>query len=170
MNGDGLADVVTSLNAHGWGLAWFEQKRDAQGNISFVRHMVMDDFSTKNSGDVTFSELHGSGVGDMNGDGIPDFITGKRYFSHLDSGIDPDTFGPAVLYWYETVRDAKAPGGARLVPHLIDNGSGVGNTVLAVDLKGDGAMDIVTTTRLGAFIFWGKPHPKGRAQSKQTSP
>jgi Domain of Unknown Function (DUF1080) len=170
VNGDGLADVVTSLNAHGWGLAWFEQKRDAQGNISFVRHMVMDDFSTKNSGDVTFSELHGSGVGDMNGDGIPDFITGKRYFSHLDSGIDPDTFGPAVLYWYETVRDAKAPGGARLVPHLIDNGSGVGNTVLAVDLKGDGAMDIVTTTRLGAFIFWGKPHPKSRAQSKQTSP
>ena len=84
VNGDGLADVVTSLNAHGWGLAWFEQKRDAQGNISFVRHMVMDDFSTKNSGDVTFSELHGSGVGDINGDGIPDFITGKRWY--LPSG------------------------------------------------------------------------------------
>jgi hypothetical protein len=26
VNGDGHADVVTALNAHGWGLAWFEQK------------------------------------------------------------------------------------------------------------------------------------------------
>ena len=166
VNGDGLNDVVTSLNAHGWGLAWFEQKRDAQGNISFVRHMVMDDFSTKNAGGVTFSELHGSGVGDVNGDGIPDFIVGKRWYSHLDSDLDPYTFGPPVLYWYETVRDPKAPGGARLVPHLIDNDSGVGNTVLAVDLKqkpGISETDIVTSTRFGAFIFWGKPHPKKNA-------
>jgi hypothetical protein len=169
VNGDGLNDVVTSLNAHGWGLAWFEQKRDAQGNISFVKHMVMYDFSTENAGGVTFSELHGSGVGDINGDGIPDFLVGKRWYSHLDSGIDPDTFGPAVLYWYETVRDPKAPGGARLVPHLVDNNSGVGNTVLAVDLNGNGATDIVTSTRFGTFIFWGKPHPKSRTQSNKVS-
>jgi hypothetical protein len=165
VNGDGLKDVVTSLDAHGWGLAWFEQKRDAQGNITFVKHMVMYDFSTKNAGNVTFSELHGSGIGDVNGDGIPDFIVGKRWYSHLDSGIDPYTFGPPVLYWYETVRDPKAPGGGKLVPHLIDNHSGVGNTVLAVDLNHDGAMDIVTSTRFGTFIFWGKPHPKKSAQA-----
>jgi Domain of Unknown Function (DUF1080) len=164
VNGDGLNDIVTSLNAHGWGLAWFEQKRDAQGNISFVKHMVMDDFSTKNAGDVTFSELHGSGVADVNGDGIPDFITGKRWYSHLDSGIDPDTLGSPVLYWYETVRDSNAPGGARLVPHLIDNRSGIGNTVVGVDLNHDGAIDIVTSTRFGTSIFWGKPHPKKSAQ------
>jgi hypothetical protein len=160
VNGDGLADVVTSLAAHGWGLAWFEQKRDSQGNISFVEHMIMDDFSTKNAGGVTFSELHGSGVADINGDGIPDFLVGKRWYSHLDSGLDPYTFGPPVLYWYETVRDPKAPGGARFVPHLIDNDSGVGNTVLAVDLNHDGAMDIVTSTRFGAFIFWNSLHQK----------
>ena len=28
VNGDGLNDVVTALDAHSWGLAWFEQKRD----------------------------------------------------------------------------------------------------------------------------------------------
>jgi len=78
----------------------------------------MDDFSTKNAGDVTFSELHGSGVADVNGDGIPDFLTGKRWYSHLDSGIDPDTLDSPVLYWYETVRDPKAPGGARMVSSI----------------------------------------------------
>ena len=160
VNGDGLNDVVTSLNAHGWGLAWFEQKKDAQGKISFVEHMVMDDFSTKNSGGVTFSELHGSTFADVDGDGIPDFIVGKRYFSHLDTNIDPDPRDSPVLYWYKTVRDPKAPGGARLVPHLIDNHSGVGSDVLAVDLNKDGAMDIVTATRFGSFIYWGKGSKK----------
>ncbi len=158
VNGDGLNDVVTSLNSHGWGLAWFEQKRDAQGKISFVRHMVMDDFSTKNAGGVTFSELHGSTFADVNGDGIPDFIVGKRYFSHLDTNIDPDPRDSPVLYWYQTVRNPNAPGGAELVPHLIDNHTGVGSDVLAVDLNKDGAMDIVTATRFGSFIYWGKPH------------
>ena len=27
VNGDGLNDVITSLDAHGWGLAWYEQSR-----------------------------------------------------------------------------------------------------------------------------------------------
>ena len=47
VNGDGKNDVVTALDAHGWGMAWFEQKRDAQGNISFVQHMIMDDLGTR---------------------------------------------------------------------------------------------------------------------------
>jgi hypothetical protein len=164
VNGDGLNDVVTSLDAHGWGLAWFEQKRDADGKISFVEHMIMDDFSTKNAGGVTFSELHGSTFADVNGDGIPDFIVGKRYFSHLDTNIDPDPRGSPVLYWYQTVRNPKAAGGAEFVPHLVDNHSGVGSDALAVDLNKDGAMDIVTATRFGTFIYWGKPPAKVAAQ------
>lgn len=159
VNGDGLNDVVTSLNAHGWGLAWFEQKRDAQGNISFVRHMIMDDLGTQkeNAGGVAFSELHASTAVDMNGDGIPDFIVGKRYWSHNADYLDPNPFGQPVLYCYKTVRDPKAPGGARFEPELIDNNSGVGSTVLATDLNKDGAMDIVVGDKLGTFIFWGVP-------------
>ncbi len=159
VNGDGKADVVTSLDAHGWGLAWYEQKRDAEGNISFIQHMIMDDLGTEkeNAGGVAFSELHATNFADMNGDGIPDLITGKRYWSHNADYLDPDPFGPPVLYIYTTVRDPKAPGGARFVPELVDNASGVGSTVLPVDLNKDGAMDIVTGTKLGTFIFWGKP-------------
>ena len=157
VNGDGLNDVVTVLNPHGWGLAWFEQKRDAAGKISFVRHMIMDDFWTKNAGDVVFSEPHGTTYADMNGDGVPDFIVGKRYWSHLNTYLDPDPYGAPVLYWYQTVRNPRAPGGAEFVPHLINNHSGAGSDLLAVDLNKDGAMDIVTATRWGTFIFWGKP-------------
>ena len=163
VNGDGLNDIVTSLGAHGWGLAWYEQKRDKTGAISFVEHMIMDDYSTKNAGGVTFSELHALTIADIDGDGIPDVVTGKRVFSHQESYTDPDPFGPAVLYWYRTVRNPKAPGGAEFVPELIHNRSGVGSTVLAVDLNKDGAKDIVTSTNRGTFIFWGKPAAKPRA-------
>lgn len=166
VNGDGLNDVVTSLNAHGWGLAWFEQKHDAQGNVSFVRHMIMDDLGTEkeNAGGVAFSELHGTTSADINGDGIPDFIVGKRYWSHNADYLDPNPFGPPVLYWYKTVRDPKAPGGARFVPELINNRSGAGSTLLAVDLKKDGATDIVSASKLGTYIFWGKPHSERKAK------
>ena len=163
VNGDGLNDVVTSLGAHGWGLAWFEQKRDKSGAITFVEHMIMDDYSTSNAGGVTFSELHGMTAADVDGDGIQDIVVGKRVFSHQESYTDPDPYGPGVLYWYRTVRNPKAPGGAEFKPELIHNRSGVGSTVLATDLNKDGAMDIVTSTNRGTFIFWGKPAAKPRS-------
>ena len=97
---------------------------------------------------------------DVDGDGIPDFIVGKRYWSHEDSYTDPDPYGPPVLYWYRTVRNKNAPGGAEFVPELIHNRSGAGSQVLALDLNGDGALDIAVSTNRGTFIFWGTQHKK----------
>jgi 3-keto-disaccharide hydrolase len=154
VNGDGLNDVVTSLQAHGWGLSWFEQKKGPGGERSFVEHQIMGDFSTENAGGVTFSQLHGATSADVDGDGLPDFITGKRFWSHLDTFIDPDPQGAPVLYVYRTVRNAKAPGGAEFVPELIHNRSGIGSHVAVVDLNNDKAPEIITGTKRGTFIFW----------------
>jgi hypothetical protein len=155
-NGDGLNDVVTVLQAHAFGIAWYEQKKDATGNISFVQHMIADDFASKNAGGVTFSEPHGSTCADMDGDRIPDFVVGKRYYSHQESTTDPDPYGAPVLYSYRTVRNKAASGGAEFVPELIHNASGAGSQIVAQDLNKDGINDVVTSGELGAFIFFGK--------------
>jgi hypothetical protein len=154
INGDGLNDVVTALQAHGFGLAWFEQKREG-GTISFEEHPIAGNFAATNAGGVTFSEPHGSTAADIDLDGIPDFIVGKRFFSHLESFLDPDPYGAPVLYVYRTVRNKKAPGGAEFVPELVHNRSGAGSQVLAVDLNKDGAIDLATSTVHGAYVFLG---------------
>jgi FG-GAP repeat protein len=96
----------------------------------------------------------------MDGDGVPDFVVGKRFFSHQESYTDPDPLGAPVLYIYKTVRNKTAPGGAEFVPELVHNASGAGSQLVAVDLNKDGVNDIVTGTELGAFVFLGKPRPK----------
>ena len=159
VNGDGLKDVVTPLTAHQWGISWFEQKRDSTGNISFVEHPIMGDLSTKNVGNVVFSEPHASIATDLDGDGIPDFIVGKRLFSHEEGYSDPDPYGHSLLYWYRTVRNPKAPGGAEFVPELIHNRSGVGSHFVAVDVNKDGTSDVITSTNKGTHIFYNlMPH------------
>jgi hypothetical protein len=130
VNGDGLNDIVTSLEAHGWGVGWYEQKRDKNGAISFTEHIIMDDLTATNPGHVAFSQSHATAFADIDGDGIPDLTVGKRVFSHLESYSDPDAYGPDVLYWFRIVRNPKAPGGAEFKPELIHNCSGVGRQSL----------------------------------------
>jgi hypothetical protein len=126
--------------------------------------------STENMGGVIFSELHAGHVADMDGDGIPDYITGKRVFSELENATgnsnSPNPFGSAVLYIFKTVRDPKAPGGARFEPELVHNKSGVGSSFDVVDLNKDGKLDIVTATTYGTFVFFGKPTAATAAPKK----
>jgi hypothetical protein len=162
VNGDGTPDIVTALAAHGFGLAWYEQKKGSGGAEStWVEHVIMNDFASKNPGDVTFTELHALTVADIDGDGIKDIVTGKRHWAHEESYTDPDPMGAAVVYWFKTIRDPKAPGGARFEPELVHNRSGVGSMVLTADLNKDGAPDIMVGTDRGGWIFWNRP-PAGR--------
>lgn len=154
VNGDGLNDVVTAVYAHQYGISWYEQKRDGAGKISFVEHKIMGGPGARNAGNVLFSQAHATACADMDGDGIPDLVVGKRIYSHQESYGDPDPYGTAVLYWYRTVRNPKAPGGAEFVPELIHNRSGVGSNFVIADVNHDGAPDIVTSVDKGTFVFF----------------
>jgi hypothetical protein len=155
VNGDGLNDVVTALEGHGFGLAWHEQKREG-GNITFVAHTIMDGFLDENAGGVTFTQPHAVTFADMDGDGLQDMVVGKRHHSHFQYG-DPDNWGAPVLYVYRAVRNANAPGGAEFVPELVHNRSGVGSAFAVADLNKDGTPDIATSNASGTFVFFNRP-------------
>jgi hypothetical protein len=138
LDNDGDADVITS-SAHAYGLWWHEQSLDKDKNIIFKTHTI----------DSTFSELHSIVLDDVNNDGLPDLITGKRFFSHQGRG--PGGLEPAVLYWFELLKDGKQK--PVWVRHLIDDTSGVGIQFVAEDMNKDGRLDIVIGNKNGVFYF-----------------
>jgi len=66
-----------------------------------------------------------------------------------------------VLYWFKLVRER---GTAQFEPHLIDRESGVGAQVSTADLNGDGRQDVLTVSKLGAFVFINQPGKRPTAQ------
>ncbi|MGD9632927.1 MAG: PVC-type heme-binding CxxCH protein, partial [Pirellulales bacterium] len=158
-DGDGDNDVVTSKNAHGYGLSWFEHIGGGDGGeIVFDEHLVMGEKPAENDHGVAFSQLHALALADVDHDGIQDFITGKRFWAH--STHDPGSLEPAVLYWFQTVREN---GKARFVPHQIDDNSGVGTQVVAADATGDKRVDIVVGNKKGTFVFLNELKPEDAA-------
>ncbi len=137
VDGDGDNDIITS-SAHNYGMWWHEQVKGAEG-ITFKMHEFFK----------AFSQTHAMHLVDMNGDGLKDLVTGKRYFAH--GGKDPGGKEPAVLYWFELKRPAKDK--VRFVPHKIDDDSGVGTQFEVADFDGDSRPDIITSNKKGVHLF-----------------
>jgi hypothetical protein len=133
---DGDQDVVSS-SAHSLGIWWYEQTKDEQGTTQWSRHLISDQFT----------QTHGLALADMNSDGHPDLVTGKRFFAHM--GKDPGEYEPAVLYWFE-LKPGKNP---TWIPHLIDNNSGVGVNVIARDITQDKRIDVIIANKKGVMVF-----------------
>jgi len=133
MDADGDSDVITS-SAHNYGIWWFEQD-----GSKFKQHVIYD----------KFSQPHAIRLVDINGDGVKNLVTGKRYFAH--QGNDPGGHEPAVLYWFELRRPQK--GRVEFVPYKIDDNSGVGTQFEITDLNSDGRPDIVTSNKKGVHVF-----------------
>lgn len=147
VDGNGVQDVITALDAHGWGLAWFENQSRDEPN--FVPHHIMGSRDEESTFGVAFSQPHALALGDFNRDGLLDIVTGKRRWAHGPTG-DIEPMGQPVLYWFELVREG---GTARYIPHLIDTDSGVGVQITVSDINRDGKPDILTASKLGAFLF-----------------
>jgi len=139
-DGDGMNDVISS-SAHGQGIWWYQQVKTDKGLVGFVRQDIAA---------ALFSQSHAMVLADINGDGLMDFVVGKRFWAHGPKGdIDPNK--PAVIYWFELRRPAK--GKAEWTPHLIDDDSGVGTQFDVADVDGDGLLDVVTSNKKGVFLF-----------------
>ena len=152
VDGDGDADVITSLQAHGWGLAWFENDGGR-----FTERLILQKGGKPDEYGVRFSQLHAVELADMNGDGLMDIVTGKCRYAHGPNG-DPEPKAPPVLYWFELERTAD---GVKWIPHLIDDDSGVGRQVTVGDVNADGLMDVVVGNKRGTFVFLQEPRAKG---------
>jgi len=154
VDGDGLNDVITAWHCHHYGLVWYKQIRDGKGEVTWQQHEILPPKPDLKSAALRISQLHAMDLVDINGDGLKDIVTGKRFWAHGPKGdVEPDA--PAVLYWFELRRDKQT--GVQFIPHKIDDDSGVGTQVTAVDLNGDGIPDVIVSNKKGTFLHLSQP-------------
>jgi hypothetical protein len=136
VNGDGKMDIIYG-HGHSYGLYWLEQ----QGS-GVDRHWV------KHTIDESYSQIHALKLADIDGDGQPELITGKRYRGH--SGNDPGSYDPLVVYYYKI--DRKTATFTRY-PISMNGTAGAGTQFVTQDMDGDGDIDIVTAGKTGVHFF-----------------
>jgi hypothetical protein len=95
------------------------------------------------------SETHAAHFKDIDGDGRPDLITGKRWWSH--GKAEPGSDGPAALYWFKNTKGAD--GIAKFEPMLIDDDCGIGTQFEVADINGDGLLDIIVSNKKGVRVI-----------------
>ena len=103
------------------------------------------------AGGLAISELHALTTADLDGDGLLDVVTGKRFMSHSFSEA-----GSREPAWIIGLRqDPELP--TRFSVWPIHPDSGVGTQVCATDLNGDGHADFVTASKRGIFVHQRRP-------------
>jgi hypothetical protein len=137
LDGDGKADVISS-SAHQFGI-WSYRQRSGKDHPSFLKVDLFPQL---------VSETHAMVCVDMDGDGLKDLVTGKRFWSHGYS--EPGSRGPAMVYWFQAKK--AADGTISFTPHAIDDNSGIGTQFTVADINGDGKLDVITSNKKGTYI------------------
>ncbi len=98
--------------------------------------------------DESFSQVHALKLVDIDGDGEPELIAGKRYRGH--NGNDPGSYDPIVIYYYKIDRKT-----AQFTRYAISvNGTaGAGTQFVAEDLDKDGDIDIAVAGKTGVHFL-----------------
>jgi hypothetical protein len=140
INGDGLNDIITS-NAHGYGIFWYEQVRDG-GTISWKQHTIDD----------TWTQAHALALADLDGCGVPELVTGKRFMAH--NGSDPDEYGKLGVYYYKLIRKPDKTVGWKKYAISYDEGIGAGMAIWTGDFRGTGKIDVIVTGKFGGPVWF----------------
>ena len=164
VDGDGDNDIITSLAAHDFGLAWFEQERVGD-KVTFRQHLIMGDRPEQNRYGVVFSEPHSVNLVDIDGDGLKDIITGKTYYSHHKQS--PMWDAGAVVYWFKLARGDK---GVNWTPYEADGEAGIGRQLIVTDLDGDKLPDIVVGGMKGAHVLRHRKQTVDEAAWREAQP
>jgi putative membrane-bound dehydrogenase-like protein len=179
VDGDGDNDVITSLAAHTYGLAWFEQVKDEKTppeggttNVTFKKHLIVGEKAEDSPYGILFTEPHAVALFDMDGDGLKDIVTGKTYWSHHRQS--PMWDAGAVVYWFKLVRgqgpraegqgeDRKdnarpsplshQPSAVEWIPYLADGEAGIGRQLNIADVDGDKLPEIIAGGMVGAHVL-----------------
>ncbi len=138
MNSDGKPDVIAS-SAHRYGIWWFEQGEPVDGHPTFTKHDLFPEL---------VSETHALIAADIDGDGLKDLVTGKRFWSHGQN--EPGSDKPALLYWLRASKGAD--GVVAFTPIVMDDQSGIGTQFEVLDFNGDGLLDVVSSNKKGVFV------------------
>jgi hypothetical protein len=140
VNGDGLNDMIAS-NAHGYGIFWYEQVRDGE-KVSWTQHTIDD----------TWTQAHSLALADLDGCGVPELITGKRFMAH--NGGDPDEYGKLGLYYYKLIGKSSKTVQWKRYTISYDEGIGAGLAIWTGDFRGTGAIDIIVTGKFGGPVWF----------------
>lgn len=138
LNHDGKNELIVG-QGHDYGLTWYEQTL-VDGLRSWTKHDI-DPFN---------SHYHDLQWVDIDGDGQPELITGKRFRAHpnIDPG-DKDAYGWYIFKW---VGDSFAKHAVDFGP--LGSGKGLGIHFAVADLTGDGRLDVVAPGKDGLAIYY----------------
>lgn len=174
INGDGLNDIMVG-SSHNYGLAWLEQKKSPGDRRVFEQRWI----------ETEYGQFHTMALGDLDGDGKPDLLTGKRLFAH--HGRDVSCHEPLFVFWY----DFKAGKPNRHImafnnlqdfsddltrrnpaPNFVP---AVGMKVHIADMDADGKNDAVIAGKGGLYVFYRRGttpggQPRHRLPVEETYP
>jgi hypothetical protein len=139
VNGDGLNDLIVG-QAHDYGLHWYEQGRDGDGRRMWTRHAI----------DPHCSQYHDLLWADIDGDGKPELVTGKRYRAHNDR--EPGWDDDLGIYYFKW--DGESFSKQVIAYGPLGVGAGCGIHFALADLRGTGRLDVVAPGKDGLHVFF----------------